>query len=184
MNSATRLAAELATPRAVTLVRYATVISTAPAAGTAVVRPSHATATDGSQDITARYLMPSAPLVGAAVRIEAHQGDVIILGAPAVDTLPATPFAMASGFVTVTLTAATTATNTGTYPTGRFTVAPLVQLTKLSAAGAAALLIPMMTANSPTGLTVGLWDAASVARTVAVNVHWTAVQMTSTSAAG
>jgi hypothetical protein len=89
---------------------------------------------------------------------------------------------MASGTVSVTLTASSSGTATVTFPVGRFTVAPLVQLTKFSGAGGATLTIPMVTALSSSSMTVGLYATAN--QTVTVPIHWWAVQMTTSTANG
>lgn len=84
-----RLASRILTRPAPAPIRYATVISTSPLAGTAVVRPSNATATDGSQDLTANLMSPTLPQVGAVVRIDVNQGDVLVLGTVGPDTFKA-----------------------------------------------------------------------------------------------
>lgn len=92
------------------------------------------------------------------------------------------PFAVAAGSVTVSMSSSVSGTATVTFPASRFSVAPIVQLTKQSAAGPATLLVPMVTAVSSSGCTVGLYGPSAV--TVDVPVHWTATQMTSSAAAG
>lgn len=94
----------------------------------------------------------------------------------------AVPFAVAAGTVDVTLTASTSGTASVTFPAGRFSQAPIVQLTKVDADAGAQLTVPMVTANSSTGMTVALYATAT--QTVTVTVHWVAVQMNTASSAG
>lgn len=94
----------------------------------------------------------------------------------------AVPYSMACGTVNVTLTASTTGSATVTFPVGRFSVAPIVQLTKVSGAGAATLTIPMATSVSASSMTVGVY--ATSTQTVTLAVHWVAIQMTTTTANG
>ncbi len=122
------------------------------------------------------------------------KGYPYILGTDTADTIDDTslalankleavvPFAMSSGTVNVTLTASTSGTATVTFPAGRFSVAPLVQLTKNSSNAAASLTIPMVTAVSASSMTVALYATAT--QTVTVAVHWWAVQMTTAAANG
>lgn len=92
------------------------------------------------------------------------------------------PYAIAAGTVSVTLTASTSGTASVTFPTGRFSVAPIVQLTKVSSSGSATLTIPMATAVSSTSMTVGLYATAT--QTVTVTIHYVAIQMTTSTANG
>lgn len=96
----------------------------------------------------------------------------------------AVPQAVAAGTATITLTATSSATTTISYPTSRFSVAPMIQVTKVSGAGSAIPLVPMVTANSSTGATIGLYHPSGTNVSVAVVVHWVAIQMTTSTANG
>lgn len=174
------LGRELRRPRIQVPTRYATVISVTPATGTATVRPSTASLTDGSQDIPAKYLSATAPAVGALVRLEVYQGDVLIIGAVGVDDYPGQPFAQAVGQQSITCTAAL---NSGlvaiTFPAGRFTVAPRVVATvEDTTVGAWAV------ASSITNLGANLTLHLRASGTSTRAVTWHALQMTSTTANG
>jgi len=186
LNVTRRLASEITPPKIAAPVRYATVISVQNTAGTATVRPSNATATDGSQDIAARFLTPVPPGIGAYVRIEVFRGDVVILGAPGVDDFPAAPFAMASGQVTIAAPGAvpgastTITTGSTTFPTGRFSQAPHVTATVQTTGSVPQVALVSLITSS--GFTATLYQIAGTA--TANVIHWTAVQMDSTNATG
>lgn len=124
------------------------------------------------------------------------KGWPYILGADSADTIDDTsltlankleavvPYSMASGSVSIVLTNISSATATVTFPTNRFTVAPLVQLTKNSSSGSAIALIPMYYNATSSSMTVGLYHAAGTAVTVTVTLNWWAVQMTTAAANG
>lgn len=124
------------------------------------------------------------------------KGYPYVLGADSADTIDDTslalankleavvPYAMSAGTVSVTLTAASTGTATVTFPTSRFTVAPIVNVTKNSASGSATALVPMIYNVTSTGMTVGLYHPAGTTVTVTVTVNWWAVQMTTAAANG
>jgi hypothetical protein len=86
------------------------------------------------------------------------------------------PFAIASGTITVT------GSGTVTLPTGRFTQAPLVNVSVISANSSSATSVTFGT-TSTTSFPVYVWTGTS-ASTVARTVNWTAIQMTSGSSAG
>ena len=185
-NVVRKLGTQLKEPRLATPIRYATVISVQNTAGTVTVRPSNATATDGSQDIVARFLTPVPPGVGTYVRIEVFKGDVVVLGAPGVDDFPATPFAMASGQVTIAAPGAvpgastTISTGSTTFPTGRFSQAPHVTATVQTTGSVPQVALVSLITTS--GFTATLYQIAGVA--TANVIHWVAVQMDSTTATG
>ena len=85
------------------------------------------------------------------------------------------PYAMESGTVTGTGSA------TINFTAGRFSVAPLVFLTVVSGSNAAtsASLGTVTTSSAP----VSIWSG-STASTSSRTINWTAVQMTSSTAAG
>jgi hypothetical protein len=182
--STERLAGLIATPRTPTPVRWAVVISVSPTTAKAVVRPSNATATDGSQDVTAAYLMASAPAVGALVRIEAYQGDVVILGSPAVDAFPGSPFAMSAGSALVSIAAAATGNVNVTFPAGRFTQAPIVT-TNIGAGASSSKLANRAVSVTTSGANLQVYTGDGTAVTVTnLPIYFIAVQMTSTNASG
>jgi hypothetical protein len=86
------------------------------------------------------------------------------------------PFAIASGTITVT------GSGTVTLPTGRFTQAPLVNVSVISANSSSATSVTFGT-TSTTSFPVYVWSGTS-ASTTARTVNWTAIQMTSGSSAG
>jgi hypothetical protein len=90
-----------------------------------------------------------------------------------------TPYLMAAGSVTVTLTASPTGSATITLPASRFGFAPIITATPSNSAFACAI-----TAVSTSSATVALRhiDGSSVSSNY--TVYWTAVQMTSAAAAG
>lgn len=171
---------DLRGPSASSPVRYATVISV-PAPGRAVIRPSNAVATDGSQDLSAASLIGSALRVGAVVRIDVWRGDVLILGAVGVDDYPGQPYAQALVTGIAPLAAASAGTVTISWPAGRFSVPPgcIPAIT-----GGSTRCYCMVTANSTSSVTVTVVerDLADITANVNVAVH--GIQMTSTNATG
>lgn len=106
---------------------------------------------------------------------------LLIVGRVSTADAGETPWATAAGSVDITLAAAATNTANVTFPTGRFTVAPIVTL------GKSAVLqttIPQAGAVTDTGFTARLstGDGGNVSGTA--TVYWRAVQMTPTSAEG
>jgi hypothetical protein len=188
MGDTKALVEQLITPSVAVPIRYATVISVNAAAGTCAVRPSNATAADGTQDVTAHYLTPTTPGVGAVVRIEAYKGDVLIVGAPAVDAFPGIPFAMAAGTGTWTVTSlaatAGAAAATITFPAGRFTQTPRVSVAQTSLPGSTGDVWLKPNSVTSSGFTLYVYNGYSVSITAGANFDWIAVQMTSTSGSG
>lgn len=181
-RNAKRLARQLAPKRVVLPVRYGVVQSVNSAAGTLVLRPSNAVATDGSEDVTARCLAPVMPAVGAVVRFDVYQGDVLVLGSPTLDGYPGLPFAQASGSFTMSISASTQGTVTGiALPSGRFTVAPNIFLQSLQTAAAYSVAV---TGRSSTAFDVLARHVDATSTTTTFTILWAAVQMTSTSAGG
>lgn len=90
------------------------------------------------------------------------------------------PFRMAAGVINISTSSSVTASGTVTFPAGRFTQTPIVTT---GSNGNSQYFVSM---TSPTStdvlLTIRHSGGASASSTVAVN--WTAVQMTSSSAAG
>jgi len=91
------------------------------------------------------------------------------------------PYAVAAGTtVSITLSAATDSSGvTVTFPTGRFTAAPIVQVTPQATTAGLWATVANVTA---TGCTVYLHARASA--TTSATVGWTATQMTTTNGAG
>lgn len=176
-----RLARTLRRPQILVPVRYGVVISTDPGTGTIVLRPSTALETDGTQDLTARYITPVAPAVGTVVRFDVVQGDVLVLGSPTLDAYPATPYAVAAGNAPVAVSASPTGSLAVTLPTGRFSVAPIVVV---SARDGTFVWVATASGISATGFTANVRHVDNVNATGTVNVQWHAIQMNSTTAAG
>ena len=86
------------------------------------------------------------------------------------------PYAMAAGKATAFSTSASV-----TFPSGRFTQAPLVTLGFESTTNGVGA-----TTNTPTtsGVTIYTWNATNVANTNLRSVNWLAIQMTSAASAG
>jgi len=61
-------------------IRYGVVQSTSTLTGSAVVRPSSAAATDGSEDVTALVVGNRLPPIGSRVMLDINQGDVVVTG--------------------------------------------------------------------------------------------------------
>ena len=91
------------------------------------------------------------------------------------------PFRYAQGTVNVTVSGAG-GTASVTFPASRFTVAPMIQVTKSSAA--AAKYVPYYTSVTASGCTVGLYAGDGSSASVTQPVTWTAMQMLSGAAAG
>lgn len=94
---------------------------------------------------------------------------------------PHTPYAVATGSSVINFSASTTsATLTVTFPVGRFTVAPIIVVSSAGSprfVGAAA-------SSSTTGFQLTGYRASDEAITGATTMHWHAIQMTSSTAAG
>ena len=86
------------------------------------------------------------------------------------------PFQVSAGSVTTS----TTANVTVTFPSSRFTVAPMVNVT--SVAGTNAVCTPYVASVNATSMTLSLYTTAG--SRVAQQVQWSAIQMTSSSGAG
>lgn len=180
-DAAQRLARQILAPRSSTPVRYGTVVSTDPANGLLVLRPSTASLTDGTQDVAARYLTPVPPAVNSVVRFDVVQGDVLVLGSPTLDAYAALPFATAAGNVGVAVSASPTGSQAVSFPSGRFLVAPIVVV---SVRDGTNVWVATASGISVTGFTANVRHVDNVNATGTVNVQWHAIQMTSTTAAG
>jgi hypothetical protein len=123
--------------------------------------------------------------MGAVVRIEVFQGDVVILGAPGVDDFPGTPFAMAAGSTTISLAAVAFNSVAISFPAGRFSQPPIVTVTKSGVPAGEQKLIPVSTTITTSGCSLRVDSGDGTAVTVTgLGLHWVAVQMISTNAAG
>lgn len=85
------------------------------------------------------------------------------------------PYSMESG------TQSITGNGTINYTSGRFDVAPVIIATVQSSASSRTSVT--VAPNGTTGFTAYVWNGTTAA-TTAATIHWTAIQMTSTSAAG
>lgn len=92
------------------------------------------------------------------------------------------PFRMAAGTINVTIGSGTaTGSASVTFPAGRFTVAPLIQVSPIAAGRYTA----SQGGVSTTGMTVyGHAIAGNVSNNISFAVHWTAIQMLSGAASG
>lgn len=89
---------------------------------------------------------------------------------------PGIPYKNAAG----TATTSTSAAVTVTLPSGRFNVAPIINAANVSGSSAAAM--PYVSSVTASSFGISLYNVSGTR--IAQNVHWTAVQMTSTTAAG
>lgn len=124
------------------------------------------------------------------------KGYPYILGSDSADTIDDTslalankleavvPYAMSSGTVNVTLTAATSASAAITFPTSRFTVAPNVIAAMVSAPGGSQKFVARCINATTTGATVYVYTGDATSATGSVTVAWWAVQMTTAAANG
>lgn len=102
---------------------------------------------------------------------------------------PATPYAWSAGtvagFSAGSLAAGTSISSAVTFPSGRFSQPPKVNVTLSTGPGGSVYLVPRALLATATGFSIYVYNLGS--STVAfsgLSVDWTAVQMTSTSAAG
>lgn len=93
------------------------------------------------------------------------------------------PFAMAAGSGTITITAATSGSVTLTYPTGRFSVAPIVTVANLGGSGSSQVYLGV-TANSASSVTITAYQRDNATVTATITVHYHAVQMNTGAANG
>lgn len=98
--------------------------------------------------------------------------------------LPAGPHAEAAGSVSVTVTAASSGATAVTFPTGRFSVTPLVTISLVDPATGSARLVPRVTSPTSTGFTATVLTGDNSITTSTVTLHWHAKQMLFAAAAG
>lgn len=92
------------------------------------------------------------------------------------------PFAMWTAMTTITITSAANGTSASlNFPTGRFTVTPVVQL---AIQGSTGYYVLYTTSLTSTAVTVGARHTNDTVGSATLNVHITAIQMTPTSATG
>jgi hypothetical protein len=94
------------------------------------------------------------------------------------------PFAMAAGTVSISLSGTSIGSTSVTFPSGRFTQAPIISIAMASAAGGSQKFVPRFTNISTTGATAFIYTGDSTTSTANVTIHWTAVQITSGSSVG
>jgi hypothetical protein len=94
---------------------------------------------------------------------------------------PGVPYRTAAGTVSITATASTTGTAVVNFPAGRFTVGPIFTAQTL---GTSAWVAYTATGAGATTVTVGIRQVDNSAATATVTVHWQAIQMTASAAAG
>jgi len=121
------------------------------------------------------YAVPNDTLVSWPAQSQAL-ADKLELRIPGGSGAGILPFAMATGSVSVTGNA------TITLPASRFTQAPLISVSVLSASGASGSSVTFGTSTTAS-FTTYVWSGAA-ASTTSRTVHWTAIQMTSSSSAG
>jgi hypothetical protein len=107
--------------------------------------------------------------------IGADRARITVLEASAPGTA-GRPFRNSAGSANTSASAAVTVT----FPVGRFTVAPIITATPVT--GSAAVVMAYI--NTPTASSFGISLYNVTGNRVAQPAHWTAVQMTSTTAAG
>ena len=94
------------------------------------------------------------------------------------------PFRVAGGTVGVNLTAQASNFSAVTFPVGRFTVAPLVLVSMVSAPGGSAKFVPRTLNATTAGVSVYVYTGDQSTQTGGVTVAWLAVEMLPGVAAG
>jgi hypothetical protein len=95
------------------------------------------------------------------------------------------PFAMAANTLTMSIVSAANTNASVTFPSGRFTEAPVVTTVMANAPGGSQKLVARAINTSSTGTTVFVYSGDSTATNASnFEIDWIAVQMTSTSGAG
>ena len=143
----------------------------------AVVNATHVSVDLGDRVITA-YRPGSVPApAGAGVRVLVGSGVAEVISSTGGSSSGAAlPVSMAAGSVTLSFSGSPASASV-TFPTGRFTQAPIVTATLAVASLGISLSATSVTAS---GCTIG----GSSSYTGSVPVQWVAVQMTATSGAG
>ena len=143
---------------------------------------------DTSVSVPARRLRGVQVAAGDAVALWRRGRKLLVLGRTSVADTGELPFAMAAGSVTKSLTNGnSTDTQAVTFPVGRFAQPPIVTVTNVGGTGSSACIVQANAAPTTSGFTI-LIAHKDVGGTFSsgwsVLLHWTAVQMTSTAAAG
>jgi hypothetical protein len=124
------------------------------------------------------------------------KGYPYVLGSDSADTIDDTslalankleavvPFAMASGQVVVTLTAAASGFTAITFPGGRFTVAPNVIVSQVNAPSGTQKFVCRCINSTTSGASVYAYTGDGSTATGSATIAWWAVQMTTASANG
>lgn len=96
------------------------------------------------------------------------------------------PYAVAAGSATISVVNATFGNVTVTFPTSRFSVSPIVTVTKANNVSNGAGYVVAVSSFSSTSMTIVAYDNANNAtnRTLSFPVHWHAIQMTPSAGAG
>lgn len=94
------------------------------------------------------------------------------------------PYAMSAQTVNITLSAAASGTATVTWPTSRFTIAPIVTATKVGNPGAATGSIIQVNTVSSTSATITLYTATGTTASYTIAVNVIAMQFGTASASG
>ena len=97
------------------------------------------------------------------------------------------PFAMAAGTATITVAAAAAgngSTGVVTFPAGRFTRAPVVTAQVVTGSGSGWAISHFIWGIHAGGFTFRCTPTVNFGSSVAIEVHWHAVQMSSSAAAG
>lgn len=125
----------------------------------------------------------------SAPTIPAAKIDILAVPAFLRGVHPSAPYAQAAGllagFSAGTLLAGDEIHSTVTFPSGRFSVAPLVQATLQSAPGGSARLEPRVSNKTATNCVIYIYNTGATTATFSgLDVAWDAKQMTATIAAG
>ena len=145
--------------------------------GIAVVRPAGGPG-DGSGDVPAFWL-GDAPRAGAKVRAVTTAGQSTVLGESS--SAGSGPWRWAQGSVAMSLSADASQSAAVTFPAGRFTLAPLVQVSRGANGGR---FVPYAASVTASGFTAGVASGDGSTYTGTVTVYWRAEQATPWSAAG
>ena len=104
-----------------------------------------------------------------------------------IDSHAKIPYAMAAGTAAIAVAAAGSgsgSTGTGVFPAGRFTRAPMVTGQVVTNSGSGWAITLFIWGVHAGGFTFRVTPIAAFGSSVAVEVHWHAVQMSSSAAAG
>lgn len=95
------------------------------------------------------------------------------------------PFAMAANTLTMSISAAANTNASVTFPSGRFTAAPVVTAVMANAPGGSAKLVARAINSTSTGTSIYVYTGDSTTTTSSnFEIDWIAVQMTSSTGGG